>query len=558
MQQPSTFRLIWDADSDRSVFDDQVRCLWCAGEWTNRSELARQADLADFRDEAGLLAALHVRWAESLPRRVHGCLSWVIWDGPRRELSLVADRMGLQGLFWRRTDRRIEVSSRIEALLPALPKTDLVNEASVVSHLRGSAPLEGETFFAGIHSVAPGGVLSLSENGFRQTRYWRPELGPRASPAEERDCAVRLWSLLVRLAGEYASAGQGVALSGGLDSTALAAALRASGQAPGLTAFVGVSPQVPESDESEAARAVARHLGLDWTEIRSDLQPPLRDGLQTAKDSPHFFYYTEFWEALLEQARERGVATLHTGGGGDHLFGGVSGYPDLLLTGRWVRLGRQLARHARLAGSGWSFLLRRKLLGPTLYAYLPWWRRRCLPAPAWLGPSLRKLDREICQKADVLRLALPGRVHRLRALDIGRIGQFCQDLDRRGRGRGVRLSHPLLDHRLVEFALSLPAWEFSQGGWDKMVLRRAVQGRLPAQVTAARSKVVPGAILRQAIARRRDDLIEDLLTSMRGADLGWVAPGELRRAVDGFRDGSSDDSTFWFALTLEDWLRRHF
>ena len=120
--------------------------------------------------------------------------------------------------------------------------------------------------------------------------------------------------------------------------------------------------------------------------------------------------------------------------------------------------------------------------------------------------------------------------------------------------QGVEPSHPLLDRRLVEFALSLPSWILDDGKVNKLVLRHAMKDILPDEVVEL-EKISAGPIARRAI-RARADILLTLTRDMRAADLGFVSEPVLAESVAGFMRGEHDDMSFWNTLTLEDWLRR--
>lgn len=125
-------------------------------------------------------------------------------------------------------------------------------------------------------------------------------------------------------------------------------------------------------------------------------------------------------------------------------------------------------------------------------------------------------------------------------------------------GRGVELRHPLLDHRLLEFAASLPADQSFRGGESKTVVRNALRGLLPEEVVEQRGKVVPSAISRRGLAEREQGKIWPLLRDMRAAELGLVDEERLREGYRDYLAGDRRSGLFWYAVTLEAWLREHF
>jgi hypothetical protein len=148
----------------------------------------------------------------------------------------------------------------------------------------------------------------------------------------------------------------------------------------------------------------------------------------------------------------------------------------------------------------------------------------------------------------------PGRAARLSGLTSGLISQLSEEMTAQVEQHGVELGHPLLDRRLVEFALSLPSWLLDDGNTNKLVLRQAMRDILPDEVVELEN-ILPGPIARHAI-RARADVFLALTRDMRVADLGFVSEPTLAQHVAGFMQEEHDDMAFWNTLTLEDWLRR--
>ena len=171
----------------------------------------------------------------------------------------------------------------------------------------------------------------------------------------------------------------------------------------------------------------------------------------------------------------------------------------------------------------------------------------------WLHPDYHDLwlERQVEALGPGLR---PGRADRLSALTDGLISQLSEEMTAQMEPHGVELSHPLLDRRIVEFALSLPSWMLDDGNLNKLVLRHAMRDILPDEVVEL-EKIPAGPIARRAIRARADTLLA-LTRDMRAADLGIVSEPVLAENVAGFMQGEHDDMTFWNTLTLEDWLRR--
>jgi asparagine synthase (glutamine-hydrolysing) len=136
--------------------------------------------------------------------------------------------------------------------------------------------------------------------------------------------------------------------------------------------------------------------------------------------------------------------------------------------------------------------------------------------------------------------------------------QLAEMAARHACARGLEMRHPLLDHRLVDFAARLPASQSFRAGVRKVILRNAMSGDLPEEVSKRRTKVYPTALAHLGLREKETAKVWRLLEDMRCADLGLVDPDVLRDEYRTFVEGRHNRSLFWYALTLEDWLRRYF
>jgi asparagine synthase (glutamine-hydrolysing) len=123
---------------------------------------------------------------------------------------------------------------------------------------------------------------------------------------------------------------------------------------------------------------------------------------------------------------------------------------------------------------------------------------------------------------------------------------------------GIELRHPLLDHRLFDFAAALPTAQTFAAGQRKVVLRNAMHGRLPEAVLDGWDKTYPAAIAHRGLREREQAKVWALMTDMRAAEMGFVDEHRLRSAYTHYLEGRSENTRFWHTLTLEAWLRRYF
>ena len=159
--------------------------------------------------------------------------------------------------------------------------------------------------------------------------------------------------------------------------------------------------------------------------------------------------------------------------------------------------------------------------------------------------------------SDQYHFDLPGRLLRRIQVRGWLVQDLMENLSTPSREAGLLLHAPLIDHRLQEFVLSLPAEQLGRDGYSKVVVRHALRGKLPDEVIHKAEKTTPAELFNYGV-RRASDKVWPLLTNMRLAEMGIVNEAILRRHFQEFLDCRHNDWRFWFALGAEDWLRRYF
>lgn len=564
MSLPLTFgsqaKAIWDRTkaSPKStlplVQSPEISCLWFRGFIANRRELTAfetQPNLSD----PDLLLSIYQRHSLDTPAKIAGPCSWVLWDAGQRRLFAVRDRAGAVPLYYKEAGTLLWISDNVEALL-AVGRSPL-NQASIVAQIFGEPPRSDETFFSEVRAVEPGGYLLASRDRLTTGLYWSAEPRQTLKLQDDASYAEAFREIFSRVLSGYLSGEPaGVTLTSGMDSTTVAAMIRRLNPDLPITAFSWVAPEIPESDEGPATALVAEKLGCPMVPIRADHHWPLREKppLRPSPASPASYYYTDLWDKTFEAVREHGVSHLFSGVSGDHLFGGnVYSYLDLLLTGRWTRLSRELRLHLGFTRIGARGILRRMILGPLLRSGF----RNPNPSPSvpWLNPQYKALRPP---SVPVPRGLLPGRRQRLELLRDHLLPQAILLMNEQAEKYGITFLHPLIDHRLIEFAAALPTEQTFSAGVRKVILRRAMRGLLPDAILDRREKIYPNGIAHRGLRERETAKVWALMTNMRAAEMGFVDEARLREEYQRYLDGKTQSTLFWHTLTLEAWLRLYF
>jgi len=511
----------------------------------NRTELLQALRLRASRSaisDADLLFAGFRRWGQRVVDYLVGDYAFAVWDSTERVLFCARDPVGIRPFFYHSSSRGVVFASSIPAVRACPDVPDAVNEAHLLVHLADREPDPRSTFYAGIRRLPPSNALQVDATGaVKEWRYWRPEetIDERQFQTDReyeegfREVFETAVQSCLRTAGPV-----GIALSGGLDSSAVASVahhVRSTGEAHGpLHTFTGifrdVSPQSsadrdPRLDEWSYAQAVLNDIDAEAHLLRADWLSPLYGMEATVEHygqpfkSRSHYLITQFVEA----AREEGIRVVIDGLEGDLVVGyGHDYFQQLADEGRWEAFARVATAYEQNCRRGgrrypaqrafwehgadalWNRL--QTTVGRTALRELPAVYRHLGISPTAM--ARRKLRGQLRHRLpgkrpnhagngaggliESERLSEPGGgevssqnpepiLERRAQLILQNpvLGETLDGVDALTTNRGVEARHPFFDRRVVEYCLSLPPEQRLKGGWTRSILRRSLRGVLP-------------------------------------------------------------------------------
>lgn len=525
---------------------------------------------------AHLILAAYRAWGDDVPNRVDGDFAFVVWDRAAGRVFAARDLTGRRALYFAVGNERFAVASSVGALRTLPFVSDALNLPALGAQVAGLLWASGaDTAFRDVHVVRAAHAVAWTGRGpVRPVPFWTPPTAPDHDPVPVDEAAHRLRELIQDAVQERLATGvTTVWMSGGWDSSSVFAAGRSRIGDPARLRPVSIS--YPEGDpgrEDDLIRAIAGRWEADIHWIDSE-RIPLLEGLPTraaATDEPPAHLY-ELWNvALARGTRALGSRVALDGAGGDQLFQ-VSDIlmADFLRAGRWG----ELLRHARARG-----LNAKRTLRAAGQPLVPRWVLRAAQAATGRRLPLHYLERPMARwmrRDFVTRYAL--RERDLAELDTARVESFAQAetrfyllspiwgwgaayMHRALLTEGIEARSPLMDRRVIEFALRRPVTERSQNRETKILLRRSMEGLLPAEVLAPRPYRT-GVTVGFSRARMRSAypaLFEVAFAeNLRLAELGIVDAGALRRAADSWRQRGDEFEriNLFHTLKVEFWLR---
>ena len=545
------------------------------GEIYNFADLRR--DLASrhaFRShgDTEVIAHGYEERGDAIVDALDGMFALVIWDARRRRLVLARDAFGKKPLYYWHDARRLVFGSEIKALLAAGVPAQM-DEPSLPEYLAFGYVPTPRTLFDGVRKLPPASILVADGQGVQAPRpYWEPRFPRRGEerPVELREAAARVRELLTEAVRKrlIADVPLGVLLSGGVDSSAIAALM--ARLVPGrVKTFTAGFEGDAFFDERAHAREVARHIGSEHHD--SIVRPHAAELMETLlhhHDEP-FGDSSALPTYLVARAAREHVTVALNGDGGDETFAGYDKFRAALLAERIPDGLRGL-----IAGAG-------ALIPPGPRAHGVRSRARRFLAKAALPPTERVfawttifdlpalrdvIANGLFDRARVLSslqeaLAVVGESSTLsRMLYLNARTYLLDDLlpkmDRMTMAHGLEARSPLLDRALFEYVASLPDGLKRRGAQGKVVLKAAVKDLLPAAIVR-RPKHGFGVPLGAWFRSDLRPMVEDTLLSAPRLSR-WLRPEAVRTVFDEHVSGRADRGhQLWTLLTLELWLRKH-
>lgn len=558
------------------------------GEIYNHLDLRASVGRVDWRgrsDTESLLASLErFGLAKTLAMSV-GMFAMALWDKDERSLTLARDRLGEKPLYYGWQGSTLLFGSELKALRRHPSFRSEIDPAAVSAYLKHGYVPAPYSVYAGIKKLLPGHTwrfrLSSGDREGQRCQYWSlAQVAGSAPPfrGDDDDAIDELERLLNRSVAmqRVADVPLGAFLSGGVDSSAVVALMQRQSTRPVRTFTIGFSES--EFDESAGARAVADHLGTRHTEItvtpeESRAVIPL---LPRLFDEP-FGDASALPTWLLAGLARKDVAVSLSGDGGDELFGGYERYHRTAALWRRAEAigpsGRALVRTAlgvlpaaavqrglvRGRVGGFPHLFESRVQGvraafaegPVDAAYE---RRMSI----WPDPAALLRDPAAAQPiwARTVEVGRRDPTERMMAFDT--LSYLPDDVlvkvDRTAMSHGLETRVPLLDHRVVEFAWSLPQKMRVRDGGSKWILRQLLYRHVPRQLVDRPKQgfgVPIGTWLRGPLREWAEELLST--SSLEG---GLLRAQPIRRLWDQHLSGAANwEHRLWPVLVLQEWAR---
>jgi asparagine synthase (glutamine-hydrolysing) len=548
----------------------------------HRARLQARGHTYRGRSDTETILHLYEEHGEDCLEHLRGMFALAIWDEHAGRLFLARDRIGIKPLYYAHRGGVFLFASEIKALLADPALSPELDEQALSHYLTFMVPPAPLTLFKGVFKLPPGCRATIDRRGAMKVEpYWDPLESAERSAENPDECVSRVRALLdesVRLR-MMSDVPIGAFLSGGIDSSSIAALMARRSSRPVKTFTVGYKDS-EVSNELAYARQIAREIGADHHEVMIGGEDMIEymPRLVETQDEPIAdpvcvpLYY------VSKLARDEGVKVVLVGEGSDELFCGYPWYLPYLQEDRLWHAGRRFAP-APLLRAAWSAgSLALRLMGRA-YDLRRMLDRRTAGSPTFWGGAIVYTD---AAKEELLRAPrgnVPaGASAEIVAQNFRRGAELRPDVDFLARMAYLELKHrlpelllmrvdkitmsvslearvPFLDHRLVEAILPL-SMSVKLQGQLKGLLKRAVHGLIPESIINRPKQGFPAPVS-QWFDKLPPGVLDDHLVGSALVREGRLNGDFIRTLLQEHRRGRRDWSVrLWVLYNLSLWHAR--
>ena len=530
-----------------------------------RNELRAAGETFRTDTDTEVILALYARSGQKCLDRLNGMFAFAIWDTVERRLFLARDRVGIKPLYYVETPDGLAFASEAKSLFLCPGVACEPDVSAIPRYLTFGYSAGEQTLFKGVRKLPPGWAMTVDARGVQRRQFWDVTFQPaagrsaNATAAELRELLLDAVRIHMR-----SDVPVGVFLSGGLDSSATVALLAHQGLGRLKTFSVAYREGEPY-DETRHARLVADRFETDHRELYVD---PSEFGAFI----PDYVWHMD--EPVTEAAaislyfvarllREHVTVAL-SGEGADELFAGYRIYSYMAAIDRYRRLpywtrrrlfepvlnrvgSEKIRKYVRLSGKP----LAERYLGVHLYE----------PMEDLYSRDLLELTKAAANPSPLAflydRMKNHDPLSQMLYVDFKAwlVDDLLVKADKMTMANSVELRVPFLDHRVVEYAATIPSSMKQRGATVKWILKRAMRGLVPAEIIA-REKVGFPTPVAQMFRGRLSEYVHDVLLSARCLSRGYFDPTAVRALVDDHRTGRADvHEALWRLIVLEEWHR---
>lgn len=539
----------------------------------NRDELFRKLELRKDPErvvtDPELILFAYRKWGKACVEHFLGDFVFSVWDSKAQSLFLARDALGAYSVSYHQVGKRFVFASETTAILDLPYVQAVINEDRVLRTMEFLPRDHKETFFNSVFYLPPAHCMEVSASGNKIWKYWDIDPTFQISYNSDEEYADHLLELV-----DQATASRlrcigpvGVSLSGGMDSTLVAASAARQMKKTGLPqsrlmSFSYVFENLKACDERKYIEPVVEKYGLDAHYINGDSLWTFRHlkDHPIAKDYLWTNCYVNLPLSVARSAQQAGCRLLLNGQAGDSLFSGSNlTIPNLIRQRKFTELFNYLKRHSE--NLNW----RRDVILQGLGPLAPGWVRqfygqlRTNKHGTFINGlsdyNKQRIRRITTQKQDDNSLKHKNQRRYHAVLGASWTQGFAAVRSSGYNKFGIEQTSPLYDQRIVEFVLSIPDDRINQPGKTRFLQSNAMKKVLPKVVCERKQKTSFEPLLKTGLLKEEKDTVLKLLRKPLIVQQGWVEQSWLEQQSDAGENWDSAGYPLSICLHLELWLR---
>ena len=541
----------------------------------SREDLTARGHTFENRSDTETILHLYQQYGRDCVDHLRGMFAFAIWDKRKRELFIARDRFGVKPLYYvHDSNGNLYFGSEIKTILEAGGIKPEVNFNALPDQFANHGTSGDETLFADVKRLMPGHTMTWSDGKLDVREYWDLKYEPKHEPMSDREY-VETWREMFREAVRLrlmADVPLGMFLSGGIDSSAIAAMMSTMVDSPIKTFSVAFNER--EANELEYARLVSRTFGTDHQEVTVTPQQFFDElpNLVWHEDEPIGFLASAPLYFVSKLAAEH-VKVVLTGEGADEVLAGYGRYAKTLklleygekyesMTPSFLRnavrggvatlpgaIGGKLSRTFLTRGSDIenlffdNFGVFPRAMQKELFA-----RETC--------ESFENTNPYIQQNAWLEKTDADDMLDKLLYADTKTyLHELLMKQDQMSMAASIESRVPFLDHKLAEFSARMPREMKLRGGTTKWILREAMKGILPSEILD-RPKMGFPVPVGQWFRGEFKHIVDEYVLGDRATSRGIFDASFVQSLVARHNGGENHDERLWSLVNFEIWQRR--
>lgn len=540
----------------------------------NRKELSKELNIDDNEDisDSYFILKSFEKWHEECPKYLLGDFAFAIWDENEAKLFCARDHMGIKPFYYYVSNDIFAFATEMKALLLIPTVTKELNEKKLALFLIRDFLDKEDTFFKNIKSLPAAHSLKINKNQFTKEEYWvlDPELNMKMDSEEEYAKAFReifAKAIQCRLRSYFPI---GFELSGGLDSSSITCFANnilneeRDSNPEIINTFSRVYDEIPESDESPYIKKVLETGHFKPNFFNGDSISPLKNinDIFWHQDQPFFSPNMTNQVNSYEKISERGVRILFSGEGGDETVSHGGNYiRELLFTFKFNKFIKELKETSNNSNENIYMLMIREVIFPSI----PYFIKK------YIKIIFKKNTVSIINKNFIENSGI-GNVDFNRFLDkIGKLktkeyhyfsinNPLNQTVfgitDRSASIYNIEERYPFYDKRVIEFCYALPTEMKIKHGWDRYVLRIAMQDILPPEIQWRSQKANLSYVYKRNLLLYEKNTIDHIVYDDNIIIKNYVDIKTIKTILEEYKSGKKEKLfDFWLVILIYLWIK---